>query len=41
MNLRDVHAFAKENLAGYRKPQYYTVLSELLKTASEKQTAAH
>lgn len=36
IDLRDVHAFAKENLAGYRKPQYYTVLSELPKTASGK-----
>lgn len=36
VDMNDIISFAKENLAGFRKPLYYAVLSELPMTASGK-----
>lgn len=36
VELKDVIGFARQNLAGYRKPLYYLVLDELPRTASGK-----
>lgn len=36
IDLLDVIEFAKNNLAGYRKPQYYCVVEDLPRTASAK-----
>lgn len=36
IDLKDVVKFARANLAGYRKPLYYSVVDELPKTASGK-----